>query len=80
MDKLHLPCPCGNSGDAFTIYSDGHGYCFNGACNKRFNKEELKGMDNAGNNMHNNNDNKSNNINDINDNGFVKLPVGKLVA
>ena len=26
--KTHQPCPCGKSSDAYTIYSDGHGYCF----------------------------------------------------
>lgn len=35
MSKLkeqHLPCPCGDSSDAFSVYTDGHGYCFNGEC------------------------------------------------
>ena len=26
--KAHLPCPNCSSSDAFSIYSDGHGYCF----------------------------------------------------
>jgi len=30
--KAHQPCPCGDSSDAFSIYDDGHGYCF--SCNK----------------------------------------------
>lgn len=44
MDQLHMPCPCGTSSDAFTVYEDGHGYCFNGSCNKHFRKEELEEM------------------------------------
>ena len=32
--KRHIPCPCGDSSDAYTTYSDGHGYCF--SCNKYF--------------------------------------------
>ena len=30
----HLPCPCGNSSDAYAEYDDGHGFCF--SCNKHF--------------------------------------------
>lgn len=29
--RTHLPCPCGQSTDAYTEYDDGHGYCF-GSC------------------------------------------------
>ena len=39
--KIHLPCPCGKSSDAFTVYEDGHGYCFRGGCEKYFKAEEL---------------------------------------
>lgn len=47
MDKQHLPCPCGKSSDAFTVYEDQHGFCYNGACNKRFTGKELKEMEYA---------------------------------
>ena len=42
--KIHLPCPCGVSSDAFTVYEDGHGYCFRGGCEKFFKAEELTDM------------------------------------
>jgi twinkle protein len=29
--QTKLPCPCGRSSDAFTLYDDGHGFCF-GQC------------------------------------------------
>ena len=32
--KRHISCPCGDSSDAYSIYSDGHGYCF--SCSKYF--------------------------------------------
>lgn len=32
--KSHMPCPCGTSSDAYSEYTDGHGYCF--SCNKYF--------------------------------------------
>jgi twinkle protein len=35
--KDHIPCPCGESSDAYAIYSDGHGHCF--SCSKRFDTE-----------------------------------------
>jgi len=34
LSQAHLPCPCGDSSDAFSTYTDGHGYCF--SCNKNF--------------------------------------------
>jgi hypothetical protein len=34
--KTHLPCPCGKSSDAFTVFSDGHGYCFSGICSSPY--------------------------------------------
>jgi len=34
-----LPCPCGNSSDAFSIYDDGHGYCFSGSCENPYFKD-----------------------------------------
>lgn len=40
--RSHLPCPsldCGSS-DAYTEYSDGHGYCF--SCKKYFNNNKLE--------------------------------------
>ena len=37
-------CPCGSSSDAFAIYSDGHGFCFSGGCQKRFTSHELRGL------------------------------------
>jgi len=40
----HQRCPCGNSSDAFALYSDGHGYCFSQACKnekKRYSNNEL---------------------------------------
>jgi len=27
-DRAHIPCPCGKSSDAYSEYTDGHGYCF----------------------------------------------------
>jgi twinkle protein len=41
--REHLPCPCGKSSDAFTVYPNG-GFCF--SCNKKFfdDKEEGKVM------------------------------------
>lgn len=30
--STHQPCPCGKSSDAYTIYDDGHGFCF--SCNE----------------------------------------------
>lgn len=32
MVKNHLPCPCGDSSDGYSLFDDGHGYCF--ACQK----------------------------------------------
>ena len=40
----HQPCPCGRSSDAFSLYRDGHGYCFSLSCKdekKRYSKQEL---------------------------------------
>lgn len=31
--ESHIPCPCGKSSDAYTVYED-HGFCF--SCQKRF--------------------------------------------
>lgn len=33
-DKTHIACPCGKSSDAYSEYTDGHGYCF--SCSKYF--------------------------------------------
>lgn len=33
-EKSHLPCPCGKSSDAYSEYTDGHGFCF--SCSKYF--------------------------------------------
>lgn len=30
--RAHLPCPCGKSSDAYSIFDDGHGFCF--SCSK----------------------------------------------
>ena len=30
--RAHIPCPCGKSSDAYTIFDDGHGYCYSGNC------------------------------------------------
>jgi twinkle protein len=27
-EKTHIACPCGKSSDAYTLYDDGHGFCF----------------------------------------------------
>lgn len=35
--REHQPCPCGNSSDAYAVYSDGHGFCF--SCGKDFQVE-----------------------------------------
>lgn len=44
-----LPCPCGESSDAFCVDKDGHGYCFSGKCggkpfrnNKAVPEEDIK--------------------------------------
>lgn len=35
MNQDHLPCPCGKSSDAFSIYEDtGWGKCFSGSCDR----------------------------------------------
>lgn len=36
--KPHLPCPCGQSADAYALYDDGHGYCFSGSCVSPYHK------------------------------------------
>lgn len=36
--KTHIACPCGKSSDAYTEYTDGHGFCF--SCGKRFQENE----------------------------------------
>lgn len=33
-----LPCPCGLSSDAYTLYDDGHGYCYSGSCKSPYHK------------------------------------------
>lgn len=38
FEKVHLPCPCDKSSDAYAIDTDGHGYCF--SCAKYFPNEE----------------------------------------
>lgn len=30
------PCPCGQSSDAYAVYTDGHGFCFSGNCEKPY--------------------------------------------
>src|SRR5690606_34811850 len=37
--KVHVPCPCGRSSDAFCIREDSSGMCF--SCNKSFSRKEL---------------------------------------
>lgn len=32
IPQYHLPCPCGRSSDAYTLYEDGHGFCY--SCDK----------------------------------------------
>lgn len=32
--QTHIPCPCGRSSDAYTLFDDGHGFCF--SCNEDF--------------------------------------------
>lgn len=39
--KTALPCPCGNSSDAYAIDSDNNGYCF-GSCGGKFFKGDQK--------------------------------------
>lgn len=36
--KMHLPCPCGDSSDAYSVNSDGSGKCF--SCDKFFRSGE----------------------------------------
>lgn len=38
--KIHVPCPCGSSSDAFCIREDESGYCF--SCGKNFNNKGVK--------------------------------------
>ena len=40
--ELHTSCPTCPSSDAFTIYNDGHGYCY--SCLTRFTKGDLERM------------------------------------
>jgi twinkle protein len=46
-NQEHLPCPCGKSSDAFSIYEDnGWGMCFSGNCDKpRWSPEKMKKAD-----------------------------------
>ena len=37
--ETHLPCPCGESSDAFSLDKEGNGFCF--SCNKPYNKSEI---------------------------------------
>jgi twinkle protein len=37
-----IPCPCGESSDAYAIDKDGKGFCFRGDCNKFFPVKEYK--------------------------------------
>ena len=34
--ERNLPCPCGQSSDAYQLYSDGHGYCYSATCGGKF--------------------------------------------
>lgn len=36
--QSHQPCPCGTSSDAYTLYDDGHGWCY--SCGEGFNMTE----------------------------------------
>lgn len=38
--KLHVPCPCGDSSDAYNIREDGSGYCFGQCGGKNFKKQK----------------------------------------
>ena len=79
MNGLHMPCPCGQSSDAFAVYEDGHGFCFKGSCNKRFNKEELNEM--AYEEKHNSDDILYNSTSrGVTESKHIKLPIGRLVA
>jgi len=40
MNKHHLPCPMCDSSDAYTLYADGHGWCF--SCNKGTYPDRMK--------------------------------------
>lgn len=37
--EAHLACPCGLSSDAYSVYKDGHGYCF--SCSKYFGANKI---------------------------------------
>jgi twinkle protein len=39
--ERHIPCPCGESTDAYSIDKDGDGFCF--SCNKPFNNSDVRG-------------------------------------
>lgn len=45
--ERHVPCPCGESSDAYCTYDDGHGFCF--SCSKTFwdKEKELTNDDNV---------------------------------
>lgn len=40
--KTGLPCPCGNSSDAYAVDADGNGFCFSGSCGGKFFKNNSK--------------------------------------
>lgn len=42
-DKVHQPCPCGKSSDAYCVNSQGDGHCF--SCNKHFWSTKIENPD-----------------------------------
>jgi twinkle protein len=41
-DQTHIPCPCGESTDAYTMYEDGHGWCYGQCGGKYFNNKGIQ--------------------------------------
>lgn len=77
-DHIHLPCPCGKSSDAYTVYEDGHGYCHSGECNKRHTQEQLKEMDYEG-DTGGDRDSNRNGGNTHSNSRFPRLPMGAYI-
>lgn len=39
FSEVHIPCPCGDSSDAFCLREDHSGFCF--SCNKNYSRKEM---------------------------------------
>lgn len=45
--QTNIGCPCGKSSDAYSVDSEGDGYCFRGDCNKFFRSGKEEELDNS---------------------------------